>query len=93
MKAIWQGVVIAESDDMIVLEDNQYFPRESLVEEHFVASETTTNCPWKGDAQYFHIKVGDAVNEDAAWVYPDPEEAAEAIKGRVAFWKGVEVGE
>lgn len=91
MKAIWQGVVLAESDDTVVVEHNHYFPADALVREHFRESDHTTVCPWKGTAGYYDIVVGDQVNENAAWYYADPKPAADEIRGRVAFWKGVEI--
>lgn len=91
MKAVWQGTVLAESDDTVVVEGNHYFPRESLREEHFSDSAQTSVCPWKGTASYLDISVGDERNDGAAWYYPEPKDAAAEIKGRVAFWKGVQV--
>lgn len=93
MKAIWQGEVLAESDRTIVVEGNHYFPPESVSRQYFAPSENHTTCPWKGNASYYHIKVGDRVNQDAAWYYPDPKDAATQIKDHVAFWRGVEVVE
>jgi uncharacterized protein (DUF427 family) len=90
-KAIWQGVVIAESDLTHVVDGNHYFPADSVKREHVRESETQTVCGWKGTASYFDVVVGDEVNSDAAWHYPTPKEAAEEITGHVAFWKGVEV--
>ena len=91
MKAIWKDTVLAESDDTVVVEGNHYFPPESVREELFVESDTTTHCPWKGDARYRSIVVDGERNPDAAWYYPEPKEAAAQIKDRVSFWKGVEV--
>lgn len=91
MKAIWNNAVLAESDSTVVVEGNHYFPRESLSASHFRESDTHTTCPWKGEASYYDVLVGDAVNKDAAWYYPQPKEAAQEIKDRVAFWKGVKV--
>lgn len=91
MKAIWNGQVLAESDDTIVVEDNHYFPVSSLAIEFFVDSQYKTLCPWKGEASYSSIVVGGKENQDAAWYYPAPKNAAKEIKDRVAFWKGVEV--
>jgi len=91
MKAIWHDAVLAESDDTIVVEGNNYFPPDSIKREYFKDSSTHTICPWKGEASYYEIAVGDDVNKDAAWYYPDPKEAAKEIKNYVAFWKGVEV--
>ena len=93
MKAIWNNIVIAESDDTVVVEGNHYFPMASIVEEYFVPSQTHTSCPWKGEASYYSLSVEGEVNPDAAWFYPAPKEAAAQIKDRVAFWKGVEVVE
>ena len=91
MKAILNGTVIAESDDTVVVEGNHYFPPASLREDHLRPSDTRTRCPWKGEAHYYDVVVDGEVNKDAAWYYPEPKEAASAIKGRVAFWRGVQV--
>jgi uncharacterized protein (DUF427 family) len=91
MKAIWNGKVIADSDDTVIVEGNHYFPREAVDSSVLVASTTTTFCPWKGIAGYYSIVVDGRENRDAAWYYEDPKEAASMIRGRVAFWKGVEV--
>ena len=91
MKAIWNDVTLAESDDAIVVEGNHYFPPDSVKREYLKESDTHTTCPWKGEASYYTVVVGDAVNKDAAWYYPEPKEAAHQIKDYVAFWKGVEV--
>jgi uncharacterized protein (DUF427 family) len=90
-KATWNGAVLAESDQTVVVEDNHYFPPESIRKDHFKPSPTHTQCGWKGTASYYNIEVGGQVNKDAAWYYPDPLPAAAQIKGRVAFWKGVTV--
>jgi uncharacterized protein (DUF427 family) len=90
-KAEWKGTVIAESPDCIMLENNWYFPPESLNKEFFHESSTTTVCSWKGTANYFDIKVGSELNKDAAWVYRKPKSAAAEITNYVAFWKGVRV--
>ena len=91
MKAIWNDVTLAESDDTIVVEGNHYFPPDSVKRDYLQESDTHTTCPWKGEASYYHVEVDDDVNKDAAWYYPDPKEAAQHIKDYVAFWKGVEV--
>jgi len=93
MKAIWNGAVLAESDDTVVVEGNHYFPEHSLVRERFRPSPTRTTCSWKGEASYYDVVVGDRVNRDAAWYYPEPKETARSVNGRVAFWKGVELVE
>ena len=91
MKATYNGVVIAESEDTVVVENNHYFPRESLKSEYFTDSSHTTVCPWKGTASYLNVVVDGHTNANAAWYYPETKPAAEQIMGRVAFWKGVEV--
>jgi uncharacterized protein (DUF427 family) len=93
MKASWKGQLLAESDDTVVVESNHYFPISSINREFFTKSDTTTRCPWKGDASYFSIVVDGHENPDAAWYYPTPMAAAQEIEGRVAFWRGVEVSE
>ena len=90
-KATWNGAVLAQSDDTVVVEGNHYFPAESLDMAHFRAVDATTTCPWKGTASYYDVVVGEAVNPSAAWYYPDPKEAAREIKDHVAFWRGVRV--
>jgi uncharacterized protein (DUF427 family) len=89
MKAIWNDTVLAESDDTVVVEGNHYFPAASLREEYFRESDHHSVCPWKGTASYYDVVVDDAENDQAAWYYPQPKEAAAQIAGRVAFWKGV----
>ena len=89
--AKWKGATLATSDQTIIVDDNHYFPPDSLVPEHFQASDTTTVCGWKGTANYYTVVVGDERNEDAAWYYADPKPEAGKIKGYVAFWKGVAV--
>ena len=90
-RALWNGTVLAESEDTTVVEGNHYFPPDSVVREHFTPSSTTTVCPWKGTASYLTIEAEGRTNPDAAWYYPEPSEAASGIRGFVAFWKGVEV--
>ena len=89
--ATWNGVVIAESDDIVTVEGNAYFPRAAVREDVLRPSETHTVCPWKGTASYFTLEVDGKINPDAAWYYPEPKNAAAQITDRVAFWKGVEV--
>lgn len=90
-KAMWNGAVLAESDRCEVVEGNQYFPPESLNMEYFKPSDTHTTCGWKGVASYYTVEVDGKANKDAAWYYPEPKDAAKAIKGYVAFWRGVTV--
>ena len=91
MKAVWNGVVIAESDDTVVVEGNHYFPPESLKREFTSFSNHRSSCIWKGQAHYLSLFVNGEMNPDAIWFYPEPSEAAAEIKGRFAFWKGVKV--
>ena len=91
MRATWNGAVLAESDETIVVEGNHYFPPASLNREFFADSNTHTVCPWKGTASYFSVVVDGQTNTDAAWTYPQPKEAASQISDYVAFWKGVQV--
>jgi uncharacterized protein (DUF427 family) len=91
VKAKWNGIVIAESEHTEVVEGNHYFPAASIHQKFFKPSQTTTVCPWKGTASYYTLDVEGKVNEDAAWFYPTPKDAAKEIQDHVAFWKGVEV--
>ena len=90
-RAIWNGVVLAESDATEIVEGNHYFPPDSINEAYFTTSDTHTVCPWKGQASYYSIEVDGQVNRDAAWFYPHPKPAANQIKDYVAFWRGVQV--
>ena len=91
MKAIWNGAVIAESDDTVVVEGNHYFPADSVDRNVLRPSDTHTVCPWKGTASYWTLEVDGQVNRDAAWYYPEPKDAAAHVSDRVAFLKGVTV--
>ncbi|MCX2486716.1 DUF427 domain-containing protein [Pedobacter sp. MR2016-24] len=91
MKAIYNGQVVAESDDTVVVENNHYFPADAINKAFFKSSDKHTSCPWKGEASYYTLEVDGAVNADAAWYYPEPKDAAKEIKDHVAFWKGVEI--
>ncbi|HZL54680.1 MAG TPA: DUF427 domain-containing protein [Solirubrobacteraceae bacterium] len=93
MKASWNGTVLAQSDDTVVVEGNHYFPADSIKAELFTDSDSHTICPWKGEASYKDVVVEGEVNRDAAWFYPEPKEAAAEIRDRFAFWHGVEVTE
>ena len=93
MKAVWNGEVLAESDDTVVVEGNHYFPSGSLRRDFFSESNHTTSCPWKGVASYYDVEVAGKQNAGAAWCYKTPKDAAKEIEGRVAFWRGVEVSE
>lgn len=92
-KATWNDAVLAEAsaDEVEIVEGNVYFPIEAVRREHLTSSDTHTVCPWKGTASYYNVSVDGKVNRDAAWFYPDPKPAAENIRGRVAFWRGVQV--
>ncbi len=89
--ATWNGTVIAQSDDTVVVEGNHYFPRSSVVDGVLVDSSRTSVCPWKGTASYHSVVVDGQTNDDAAWSYPAPKDAAAEIKDHIAFWNGVEV--
>ena len=91
MKAIWNGALIAQSDDTVVLEGNHYFPETSLNRDYVSFSNHHTMCSWKGQASYYSLLVNGEMNTDAAWYYPDPKPGADNIKGHVAFWKGVKI--
>ncbi len=91
MKASWNGHVIAESDDIVTVENNAYFPAGSLRREFVRESGHTSTCPWKGTAHYYSLEVDGKKNADAVWYYPEPKDAAKNIQNRVAFWKGVTV--
>jgi uncharacterized protein (DUF427 family) len=91
IKAIWNDALLAESDDTTLVEGNRYFPPESVNHQYLVESEKRSTCPWKGEAYYYHVVVGEQKNEDAAWHYPQPKEKALHLKNYVAFWKGVQV--
>jgi len=93
MKAIWNNSILAESNSTIVVEGNHYFPPDSILKKYFKESDHSTICPWKGKASYYHIEVNGKVNENAAWFYPDPKDAARKIKNYIAFWHGVKVEE
>jgi uncharacterized protein (DUF427 family) len=91
MKAIWNDVVVAESDRCEVVDGNQYFPIDAIKTEYFKPSNTHTTCGWKGVASYYSLEVNGKTNPDAAWFYPEAKEAAKNIHGYVAFWKGVQI--
>lgn len=90
-KAIWNNQIIAESDNTVNIEGNDYFPADSIKSEFFKASQTHTTCAWKGKAHYYNLEVNGEENKDAAWYYPEVSELAKSIKGHVAFWKGVKI--
>ena len=93
MKAIWNGTVVADSNDTVVVEGNHYFPASAVDKKYLLASNTKTMCSWKGQASYYTLFVEGDANPDAVWFYPEPKEAAAEIAGRLAFWKGVRVVE
>ncbi len=90
-KAIWQGTVLAESDDIVMVEGNAYFPPDAVRREYLFRSDKTTHCGWKGEASYYTLRVDGVENVDAAWYYSDPKPKAANIENYVAFWRGVEV--
>ena len=91
MRAIWNDKVIAESNDIINVEGNAYFPAEAVNQDYIKISSTHSVCPWKGTASYYNLEVDGKLNKDAAWYYPEPSDAAQHILNRIAFWKGVQV--
>jgi uncharacterized protein (DUF427 family) len=90
-RAVFNGVIIAESDETVVVESNHYFPPDSIKREYFADSDVTTHCPWKGDAKYYDVVVDGKTADYAAWYYPEPKDAARNIKDHIAFWRGVTV--
>jgi len=92
-RAIWNGAVLAESNDTVVVEGNHYFPPESINQEYFTKSRAHSLCPWKGIASYYHVNVKGEPNRNAAWHYTHPSPLARKIKNRVAFWHGVKIEE
>lgn len=90
-RAIWKGIILAESNKYELVEGNVYFPFECVKFEYLVESSTHTRCPWKGLASYYNVQVDREVNKDAAWYYPDPSDAAKNIKDHIAFWKGIKI--
>ena len=93
MKAIWKDAILAESKSTVEIEGNHYFPPESINRQFFRDSSTHTRCGWKGTASYYTIEIGDELNQDSAWYYPEPLDKARHIKNYVAFWKGIKVEE
>lgn len=91
VKAEWNGTVLGQSDNTVVVENNHYFPADAIDPALLTPSSTTSVCGWKGTAHYYNVVAGGQVNKDAAWYYPEPKAAAAEIKGRIAFWKGVKV--
>lgn len=89
--AHWNGRLIAESDDTVLVENNHYFPLASVRAEYLDSTDSATVCPWKGTASYYTVVVDGQRNTDAAWYYADPKPEAEQVRGRVAFWRGVEI--
>jgi uncharacterized protein (DUF427 family) len=90
-RAEWNGAVLAESDNTVMVEGNHYFPRDAINPEYFQDSSESTVCHWKGTAAYFDVVVDGKINAGAAWYYPNPKPAASDIKDYVAFWRGVKV--
>ena len=91
MKAIWNDIIIAESDDTIVVEGNHYFPADSIKDEYFEKTDLTSFCGWKGTASYYSVTVNGKTNKNCAWYYAKPNDAVKQIQGRVAFWNGIRV--
>ncbi|MEM8834467.1 MAG: DUF427 domain-containing protein [Planctomycetota bacterium] len=92
-KAIFNGTVIAESDNTQVVEGNHYFPPDSVKREYLIDHELKTTCPWKGEASYYSVEVDGETADHAAWYYPSTKDAAKDFEGYIAFWNGVEVSD
>jgi uncharacterized protein (DUF427 family) len=90
-QAVWHDTVLAETDDVVTVEGNLYFPASALRREYLSQSDTTSVCPWKGTASYYSVTVDGDTNTDAVWYYPSPKEGAEQVQDRVAFWNGIEI--
>ncbi|MGE3795770.1 MAG: DUF427 domain-containing protein [Dehalococcoidia bacterium] len=91
-RAVWNGVVVADSEDVEVVDGYTYFPAGAVNAEHLRRSDHSSSCPWKGTASYFDVVVGEQVNRDAAWEYPHPSDrAAPLVGGRIGFWRGVRI--
>ena len=90
-RATWNGAVLANSEQCVVVEGNQYFPPDAVNREFLKPSETHTVCSWKGTASYYDVVVNGQTNKDAAWYYPQPKDAAKQITNYIAFWHGVDV--
>jgi len=88
MQAIFNGTVIAESDDIVMVDGNPYFPRSSMREDFYRVSDHTSVCGWKGRARYWDVVVGDQVISNAVWAYDTPKPDAESIRERFAFYRG-----
>ncbi|MDZ7799534.1 MAG: DUF427 domain-containing protein [Trueperaceae bacterium] len=90
----YRGTSVARSDAVERVEGTTYFPRADVEMGLLEPSATAYTCPWKGDAQYYHLRIGDTQLEDAAWSYPEPKPAARAIAGHIAFDPGqdLEIG-
>jgi len=91
VKAVWKGVILADSNETLTVEGNHYFPPDTVRKQYLVPSDTLSICPWKGMAHYHTVVVDGETNQDAAWSYPQPKDAAREIKDHIAFWKGVEI--
>lgn len=91
MRAVYNGVVLAEAPRTVRVEGNHYFPRESLNLEYFEESPSKTVCPWKGVAGYYTVRVGEDILPDVAWTYRHPSSLARRIKDHVAFYGQVTV--
>ena len=88
MRAIFNGRVLADSDDILMVDGNPYFPRAAMVEDFFRDSVHSTVCGWKGTARYWEVVVGDQVISNAVWAYDNPKPDAESIRERFAFYRG-----
>lgn len=88
MQAVFNGTVLAESDDIVMVDGNPYFPRASMHADYFRDSSHTTVCGWKGTARYWDVVVDDQEISNAVWSYESPKPEAEQIRERFAFYRG-----
>ncbi len=91
MKATWNNIVIAESDDTTLADGNYYFPESTLKREYVTFSNHKTSCAWKGQASYYSLLINGEMLTDAVWYYPDPKPEADLVRGRVAFGNAITV--
>jgi uncharacterized protein (DUF427 family) len=91
--ATFDGSVVAQSDNTVMIEGNHYFPIDSVTPGVLVESDHTSSCPWKGLSNYYDVSVDGATSHNAAWYYLEPKEAAAQIKDRIAFWADVVVSD
>jgi uncharacterized protein (DUF427 family) len=90
-RACFQGHVIADTNDALVLWEAEYpqvvyFPREDVAMEYLARTDRHTHCPYKGDAAYYTLMMDGKFADNAVWTYEEPADAVSAIAGRLAFY-------